>query len=174
MRSHLDARRLGWDTYIRAPIHRLHKFLLLLKTSSKHNVGISQASDKETILRLRGFVQVCDIKVADTLRQIEDRMLRDERGDDSDLHIWRPTFANRSIKQNVPFRGDLYMHGHHRMSFLSSWLKVHAILYDDCLVLATEGSSDTRQNPGAQNKLQRSMKVLYPRRNNPKPSYCSS
>lgn len=133
--------------YIRAPIHQLHKYILL-KTSSEHNLGTSQANHKETILRLRELVQICDIKVADTVKQIEDRKLGDGLRGDSDLHIGRPTFASSSSKQNIPFRGGLYMHGHRRMSFLSSWLKVHAILYDGYLVLTTEASPESRQNLG--------------------------
>jgi hypothetical protein len=66
MRSHPDARRLGWDTYIRAPIHQLHKYLLLLKTSSKHNVGISQANDKETLSRIDRLSRTFPFEVIST------------------------------------------------------------------------------------------------------------
>ena len=161
MISHPDARKLGWATYIRAPIHQLRKYVVLIKNYTKYSRQSSKANDEKMILRLRAFVQECGTKVADAERQIEDSKFRN--GLDVYQHVSTSAFADRSSVRKLHFQDYLYTRDYRRrtrrVGFLSAWRKVHVILYDDYLVVTTKASGETRHDPETPKELQLYMEV---------------
>ena len=147
IRSHPDTSKLSWDTYVGAPIHQLHKYTLLLKKSSRLNQQASKASEERILLRLKKFVKVCDSRIADTARGIEDTKFVHGREGDLSKRVWIPAFADRLSERKILYRSDLYMRERHRLNILSTWLKVHVIACDDYLVLARKMGTEARLEP---------------------------
>ena len=132
MREHERSKRLGWDTYLKAPITRLQRYGLLLSTVYKH---MTRDSEEKTNLgaameEIRVVTMECDARVAEMSKSVDLSELA------SKLKL-RPGMENvhlhlKHLGREVIFRGDLQRMG----SAKFSWVDSHAILFDHYFVLA--------------------------------------
>lgn len=126
------SRRLGWDTYLKAPITRLARYNLLLTTVHKHTL---QESEEKTNLaaaieEVKAVTTECDSRVAEMEKGVGLSALA------SKLQL-RPGMEKvhlnlKHLGREVIFEGDLQRMGSNKFS----WLETHAILFDHYLVLA--------------------------------------
>jgi hypothetical protein len=127
------SRRLGWDTYLKAPITRLQRYTLLLSSVLKTmKTDSAERRDLEIALEeVKRATLECDAKVADMQRKV----------DLSDLNmklILRPGMETQvelnldHFGREVIHRGDVQRMGGNKFT----WLDAHAILFDHYLVLA--------------------------------------
>ena len=131
-RENERSKRLGWDTYLKAPITRLQRYGLLLNTVHKHMI---QESEEKTNLaaaieEVKAVTLECDGKVADMAKSVSLSELA------SKLQL-RPGMEKvhlnlKHLGREVIFQGDLQRMGSNKFS----WLETHAILFDHYLVLA--------------------------------------
>lgn len=131
-RDNERSKRLGWDTYLKAPITRLQRYSLLLATVHKH---MTLESEEKTNLaaaidEIRAVTLECDGKVADMAKSVSLSELA------SKLQL-RPGMEKvhlnlKHLGREVIFQGDLQRTGSNKFS----WLETHAILFDHYLVLA--------------------------------------
>ena len=132
MRDNERSKRLGYDTYLKAPITRLQRYSLLLATVHKHTI---QDSEEKTNLQIaideiRVATSECDARVADMQRHVELSELA------SKLQL-RPGMEKIRLNlthmgREILCRGDLQRMGSNRFT----WVDCHAILFDHYLVLA--------------------------------------
>ena len=131
-RENERSKRLGWDTYLKAPITRLQRYSLLLTTVHKH---MGQDSEEKTNLaaaidEVKAVTLECDGKVAEMAKSVSLSELA------SKLQL-RPGMEKvhlnlKHLGREVIFQGDLQRMGSNKFS----WLETHAILFDHYLVLA--------------------------------------
>lgn len=132
MRDNERSKRLGWDTYLKAPITRLQRYGLLLSTVHKH---MPQDSEEKTNLQIaideiKAATTECDARVADMSRLVELSELS------SKLQL-RPGMEKIKLNlshlgREIIFKGDLQRTGSNKFT----WVDCHAILFDHYLVLA--------------------------------------
>lgn len=124
--------RLGWDTYLKAPITRLQRYSLLLLTASK---TMQQDSEEKTNLKaaieeIKAVTSECDVRVAEMSKHVELSELASKlvlRSGMEKVHL-NLTHLGREII----FKGDLQRTGSNKFT----WLETHAILFDHYLVLS--------------------------------------
>ncbi|KAL9101651.1 MAG: hypothetical protein Q9163_003107 [Psora crenata] len=131
-RENERSKRLGWDTYLKAPITRLQRYGLLLSTVYKHMTKESEEKSNlaAAMEEIRVVTMECDAKVAEMSKSV----------DLSELAVklkLRPGMENVNLHlthlgREVIFRGDLQRMG----SAKFSWVDSHAILFDHYFVLA--------------------------------------
>ncbi|KFY35032.1 hypothetical protein V494_06269 [Pseudogymnoascus sp. VKM F-4513 (FW-928)] len=124
--------RLGWDTYLFAPLKRLQQYTLLLKEVLKHTYV---DSEEKTNLRIAikevdKMTQACDEKVNEENKKIEMQELQTKL-------FMRPGFKRVELHldhlgRQLILQGDLQRPGSSRFN----WLETRAILFDHYLVLA--------------------------------------
>ncbi len=132
MRENERSKRLGWDTYLKAPITRLQRYSLLLSTVQKNMV---QDSEEKTNLQtaideIKAVTMECDARVADMSKNVDLSELQNKlvlRPGMEEVHL-NLTHLGREII----FKGDLQRSGNNKFT----WLETHAILFDHYLVLA--------------------------------------
>lgn len=141
-RNDKRSNKLGWDTFLKAPITRLQRYTLLLSTVLK---TMKNDSEEKTNLKLafdevRSATLECDARVAEMQRKV----------DMADLA--RKLVLRSSMKRTVELnldhfgrelihRGDLQRMGGNRFTFMDS----HAILFDHYLVIAKTVAQRTEQ-----------------------------
>lgn len=124
--------RLGWDTYLKAPITRLQRYSLLLLTVAK---TMQQDSEEKTNLKaaieeIKAVTSECDVRVAEMSKHVELSELASKlvlRSGMEKVHL-NLTHLGREII----FKGDLQRTGSNKFT----WLETHAILFDHYLVLS--------------------------------------
>ncbi len=124
--------RLGWDTYLKAPITRLQRYSLLLSTAAK---AMQQDSEEKTNLKaaieeVKAVTSECDVRVAEKSKHVELSELESKlvlRSGMEKVHL-NLTHLGREII----FKGDLQRTGSNKFT----WLETHAILFDHYLVLS--------------------------------------
>lgn len=131
-RENERSRRLGWDTYLKAPITRLQRYGLLLSTVRKHMTTESEekANLAVAIEEIKAATLECDAKVAEMSKNVDLSELA------SKLTL-RPGMEHVKLNlthlgREIIFRGDLQRVGANKFS----WVDIHAILFDHYLVLA--------------------------------------
>ncbi len=127
-----QSKRLGWDTYLKAPITRLQRYSLLLQTVHKNMV---QDTEEKTNLHaaieeIKVVTLECDAKVDEMNKKVALMDLGTKL-------ILRPGMERVELNLNhlgreLIFQGDLQRTGDKRFT----WLEIHAILFDHYLVLA--------------------------------------
>ena len=137
MRDNERSKRLGWDTYLKAPITRLQRYGLLLSTVHKNmvqdteeKINLQKAIDEIKVVTLE-----CDARVAEMAK----------KADLSDLANKLVLRANMTgvelnlthLGRELIFQGELQRMGDKKFN----WLETHAILFDHYLVLAKASSS---------------------------------
>jgi hypothetical protein len=132
VRENERSKRLGWDTYLKAPITRLQRYGLLL-----HTVLKNMTQDTEEKINLQTAIEEikvvtmeCDARVAEMSKKIDLTEL------EAKLKL-RPGMQGVELNLNhlgreLIFEGDLQRTGANRFT----WLETHAILFDHYLVLA--------------------------------------
>jgi hypothetical protein len=130
-RENEQSKRLGWDTYLKSPITRLQRYSLMLATVHKNML---QETEEKTNLQsaideIRTVTLECDAKVAEMSKKVE--LL--ELGSKLMLRPGMEIKLNLDhLGRELIFRGDLQRMGGNRFT----WLEIHAILFDNYLVLA--------------------------------------
>ena len=131
-RDNERSKRLGWDTYLKAPITRLQRYSLLLSTVHKHMTQDSEekANLAAALEEIKAVTLECDGKVADMAKSVSLSELA------SKLQL-RPGMEKvhlnlKHLGREVIFQGDLQRTGSNKFT----WLETHAILFDHYLVLA--------------------------------------
>lgn len=135
-RENERSKRLGWDTYLKAPITRLQRYGLLLSTVHK---SMPQDSEEKSNLRtaieeIRVVTLECDARVAEMAKNVNLSELATKL-------TLRPGMEKVKLNlthlgREVIFEGDLQRTGTNRFT----WLETHAILFDHYLVLAKKVS----------------------------------
>ena len=132
MRENERSKRLGWDTYLKAPITRLQRYGLLLSTVYKHMVVESEEKTNLAFAmeEIKIVTMECDARVAEMSKTVDLSELANK------LRL-RPGMENANLHlthlgREVIFRGDLQRMGSARFS----WVDSHAILFDHYFVLA--------------------------------------
>lgn len=124
--------RLGWDTYLKAPITRLQRYSLLLFTAAKN---MQQDSEEKTNLKaaieeIKAVTSECDMRVAEMSKHVELSELASKlvlRSGMEKVHL-----NLTHIGREIIFKGDLQRTGSNKFT----WLETHAILFDHYLVLS--------------------------------------
>ncbi|KAK4696930.1 RHO1 GDP-GTP exchange protein 1/2, partial [Lecanoromycetidae sp. Uapishka_2] len=131
-RENERSKRLGWDTYLKAPITRLQRYSLLLTTVLRHTTQESEEKTKleAAIEEIKEVTLECDARVADMTKGV---MLAELQGK---LQM-RPTMAD--VQLNLTHMGREIIHQgvvERRGTAKFSWVETQAILFDHYLVLA--------------------------------------
>lgn len=148
VRNNKLSNKLGWDTYLKAPITRLQRYSLLLNTvynqtpqDSEEKRNLQIAIDEIKIVTLE-----CDARVAEMTRKVGLTDLQ------SKLKL-RPGMQRVELNldhlgRELIFRGDLQRTGANKFT----WLETHALLFDHYLVLAKKV---TERDPSGGTKYER-------------------
>ncbi|KAI9711502.1 MAG: hypothetical protein M1820_002065 [Bogoriella megaspora] len=131
-RSNKASNKLGWDTFLKAPITRLQRYGLLLSTVQKNMV---QDSEEKTNLQtaideIKAVTLDCDARVAEMSRKVELADLNSKLRLRSGMQ--RVELNLNHLGRELIFKGDLQRTGTNRFT----WLETHALLFDHYLVLA--------------------------------------
>lgn len=132
-RNNKMSNKLDYNTFLKAPITRLQRYILLLQTVLK---GMAQESEEKTNLQtaideIKVVTMECDTRVAESGRKSELSELASRL-------ILRPEMKKRvelnlnHLGRELIFKGDLQRTGTSRFT----WLETHALLFDNYLVLA--------------------------------------
>ena len=131
-RENERSKRLGWDTYLKAPITRLQRYGLLLSTVHKHMKIESEEKINLAIAieEIKTATLECDEKVAEMSKNVGLCELASKL-------VLRPGMEHVKLNlthlgREIIYRGDLQRTGSNKFS----WVDIHAILFDHYLVLA--------------------------------------
>ena len=131
-RDNERSKRLGWDTYLKAPITRLQRYSLLLSTVHKHTVKESEEKTNlaKAIDEIKNVTLECDARVADMTKNVGLAELQ------AKLQL-RPNFSDVKLNlthlgREIIHQGDLQRMGSNKFS----WVETHAILFDHYMVLS--------------------------------------
>lgn len=132
MRDNERSKRLGWDTYLKAPITRLQRYGLLLSTVAKNMPQDSEEKNnlKAAIEEVRTVTLECDARVAEMSKSVDLSELASKL-------VLRPGMEKVQLNlthlgREIIFKGDVQRAGSNKIS----WLEIHAILFDHYLVLS--------------------------------------
>ena len=131
-RSHKLSNKLGWDTYLKAPITRLQRYGLLLSTVHKNMIQDSEEkSNLETAIdEIKAVTLDCDARVAEMSKKVELSDLSSKLRLRSGMQ--KVELNLEHLGRELIFKGDLQRTGANRFT----WLETHALLFDHYLVLA--------------------------------------
>ncbi|KZF22961.1 hypothetical protein L228DRAFT_247387 [Xylona heveae TC161] len=130
--KHERSKRLGWDTYVKAPITRLQRYSLLLGTVHKNM--LQETEEKSNLLIAMGEIKdvtlECDARVAEMSKKVDLLELGTKL-------VLRPGMERVELNLNhlgreLIFKGELQRLGANRFT----WLDTYAMLFDHYLVLA--------------------------------------
>lgn len=132
IQGHERSLKLGWDSYIKAPVARLQRYSLLLETVNKSMKTDSQEKRNlmVAIKEIRDVTMECDTKVAENTRRTDmmdltSKLQLRQGMDRVQLHLTSPG-------RQIIHRGNLTRRGNNNIN----WVETHAILFDHYLVLA--------------------------------------
>lgn len=132
MRENERSKRLGWDTYLKAPITRLQRYSLLLSTIAKNMPQDSEEKNnlKAAIEEIKTVTFECDARVAEMSKHVDLQELASKL-------VLRPGMEKVQLNlthlgREIVFKGDVQRAGSNKIS----WLEIHAILFDHYLVLS--------------------------------------
>ncbi|KAK5170356.1 Rho guanine nucleotide exchange factor [Saxophila tyrrhenica] len=141
-RSDKRSTKLGWDTFLKAPITRLQRYTLLLSTVLK---TMKTDSEEKTNLKIaydevKAVTMECDARVAEMQRKVDltdlgyKLALRSNLKQKIELNL--DHFGREMIH-----RGDVQRMGDSRFT----WIDSHVILFDHYLVIAKTVTQRTEQ-----------------------------
>ena len=132
MRDNERSRRLGWDTYLKAPITRLQRYSLLMATVQKNMPGDSEEKTNlgRALDEVKAVTMECDARVAEeskrtSLTDLQHKLKLRPGMDKVQLNL-------SHLGREVVYQGALQRRGGNRVN----WLDTHAILFDHYMVLA--------------------------------------
>ena len=127
-----ESNRLGWDTYLKAPISRLQRVKLLLDTVYSNTIQESaeKINLQVAIEEIKAVTLECDARVGEMTKRVDLADLQNK------LKL-RPGMEKVQLNlmhlgREVIFQGNLQRKGTNKVS----WLDIHAVLFDHFLVLA--------------------------------------
>ncbi|EUC38394.1 hypothetical protein COCCADRAFT_22248 [Bipolaris zeicola 26-R-13] len=130
--KHKLSNKLGWDTYLKAPIDRLQRYGLLLDTVLKYSIVDNEEKRNLQIAKdeIKAVTLECDARVAEMGRKVSLTDLQTKL-------ILRPGMQRVELNldhlgRELIFRGDLQRMAGNRFN----WRETHALLFDHYLVLA--------------------------------------
>lgn len=136
VRENERSKRLGWDTYLKAPITRLQRYTLLLSTVAKNTPQDSEEKNnlKAAIEEIKTVTLECDARVAEMSKHVDLSELASKL-------VLRPGMEKVQLNlthlgREIIFKGDVQRAGNNKIS----WLDIHAILFDHYLVLSKKVS----------------------------------
>lgn len=132
VRENERSKRLGWDTYLKAPITRLQRYTLLLSTIDKNMLQDSEEKSnlKIAIDEIKGVTLECDVRVADMSKKVEMVELSSKLVLRTGMEKVQLNLTH--MGREIIFKGDLQRAGANKFT----WLETHAILFDHYLVLS--------------------------------------
>ena len=126
------SKRLGWDTYLKAPITKLQRYSLLLSVVHRHTVKDSEEKRNlaTAIEEVKVVTMECDVRVAEMSKAVDLSELA------SKIQL-RPSMSDIQLNlmhlgREIIYRGDLQRPGSGKLT----WVDAHAILFDHYFVLA--------------------------------------
>lgn len=132
VRDNERSKRLGWDTYLKAPITRLQRYTLLLSTIAKNTLQDDEEKQKliAAIEEIKAVTLECDARVAEMSKIVDLSELASKL-------VLRPGMEKVQLNlthlgREIIFKGDVQRAGSNKIS----WLEIHAILFDHYLVLS--------------------------------------
>ncbi|CAK7274887.1 Rho guanine nucleotide exchange factor [Sporothrix epigloea] len=136
VRNHKRSDRLGWDTFLKAPITRLQRYSLLLSTVYKNSVQESEekANLARAIEEIRLVTKECDRLVDEMGKKVSLQELQSQL-------VFRPgsqTILNLDhLGRELLLQGELQRMGSKGMR----WVDTYTLLFDHYLILAKAVSS---------------------------------
>lgn len=132
VRDNERSKRLGWDTYLKAPITRLQHYGLLLSTVLKNTIQETEekVNLQSAIEEIKVVTHECDARVAEMSKKVELTELGSKLFLRPGLHCDELNLDHWG--RELILEGDLQRTGANRFT----WLETHAILFDHYLVLA--------------------------------------
>lgn len=133
VQRHKRSNRLGWDTFLKAPITRLQRYSLLLSTVLKKMVHDSEEKTNLTkaIDEIKTVTHKCNEAVARSESKVDLHILQSAL-------ILRPGFQSvlnlDHLGRQLIRRGDLTRMGSKGVR----WVDTHALLFDHYFILAKE------------------------------------
>lgn len=133
VQRHKRSNRLGWDTFLKAPITRLQRYSLLLDASLKKMVTDSEEKSNliKAIEEIRAVTMKCDDAVARSKSKVDLHILQSAL-------VLRPGFQSvlnlDHLGRQLIHRGDLTRMGSKGVR----WVDTHALLFDHYFILAKE------------------------------------
>ena len=130
-RSHRLSSKLGWDTYLKAPITRLQRYGLLLSAVFKKMPESEEKKNLHIVLdEIKAVTMECDAIVAEMGRKVDLADLQSKL-------IMRPGIPRVDLNLDhlgrcLVFKGDLLRQGTNKFT----WLETHVLLFDNYLVMA--------------------------------------
>ena len=130
-RSHRLSSKLGWDTYLKAPITRLQRYGLLLSAVHKKMPETEEKKNLQIVLdEIKAVTMECDAIVAEMGRKVDLADLQSKL-------IMRPGMPRVDLNLDhlgrcLIYKGDLHRLGTNKFT----WLEIHALLFDNYLVIA--------------------------------------
>ncbi|KAK2733177.1 hypothetical protein FQN55_003717 [Onygenales sp. PD_40] len=130
-RDNKMSNRLSWDTYLKAPITRIQRYVLLLNTVYKSMIkdGEEKSNLMQAIEEIKTVAAECDTKVGDMSKTVNLKelglklQLRPELKREFELNL---------EQLEIIFQGDLQRPRTKRFN----WVDIRAILFDRYLILA--------------------------------------
>ena len=132
MRENERSKRLGWDTYLKAPITRLQRYTLLLSTVHKNMVQDTEEKSnlQKAIEEIKVITLECDARVAEMSKHVDLCDLAEKLSLRAGMDKVQLNLTH--LGREIIFQGDLQRTGAKQLK----WLETHAILFDHYLVLA--------------------------------------
>lgn len=133
VQRHKRSNRLGWDTFLKAPITRLQRYSLLLSTVLRKMVQESEEKTNLTkaIEEIKAVTHKCNEAVARSESKVDLHILQSAL-------ILRPGFQSvlnlDHLGRQLIRRGDLTRMGSKGVR----WVDTHALLFDHYFILAKE------------------------------------
>lgn len=139
VREDKRSERLGWDTFLKAPITRLQRYSLLLSTVLKE-MSTDSEERRNLVMAIDEVKEVtseCDARVDEMtktahLSELAQRLVLREYMKDVHLNLTH-------LGRQVIYQGDLQRKGNNKVN----WVETHAILFDHFLILAKQGRDHT-------------------------------
>jgi len=131
VRSHKRSERLGWDTFLKAPITRLQRYTLLLGVVLKNTLGDSEEKSnlERAIAEIKDVTLECDKIVDEMQKKVSLIELQS-------MLILRPGFQSvlnlDHLGRELILQGDLQRMGSKGVR----WVDTHALLFDHYFILA--------------------------------------
>ena len=130
VRENERSKRLGWDTFLKAPVTRLQRYSLLLQTVHKNMT--TESTEKTNLAtaieEIRVVTLECDARVADQTKRTDLDDLSYKLKLRSGME--KVQLNLNHLGREIVHRGDLQRRGK------ATWLDIHAILFDHYMVLA--------------------------------------
>ncbi|EGO51607.1 hypothetical protein NEUTE1DRAFT_104642 [Neurospora tetrasperma FGSC 2508] len=141
VQNHRRSKRLGWTTFVKAPITRLQRYSLLLSTVLKNTIEDSE--EKQNLIKaideIRSVTKECDDRVAEMTKKVSLLELQQQL-------VLRPGFQSvlnlDHLGRELLKQGELQRQGSKGVR----WVDTQALLFDHYFILAKAVSTKDGRN----------------------------